>query len=161
MRYNNHPLASFVFRFTTAHVVTYAICGIAFMLISNYFGYFESDPLLASVMKPSDALIVRLAIPIQIIRGALMAFVLYQVREQIIGYFGWLKLFSILFILTAVCSVITGPGSIEGFIYTNFSIDPLIGLPEIIIQMLLFSIIFCSWQERSKKRTGIWTSQKY
>lgn len=158
MRKRSHPLAAFVCRFTTVHVITYALCGIGFMLISDYFGYFHSDPLLASVMKPSDALLVRLAIPIQIIRGGLMAFALYPAKSMITSSFGWLKLFFLLLILTAVCSVIAGPGSIEGYIYTNFQFDPLIGLPEIIVQMLLFSIIFSLWQDRGQRKSGYWPS---
>lgn len=48
------------------HTVTYLIFGILFMLLTDYFGVFARDPLLSAVMKPSDALSVRLAAPVQI-----------------------------------------------------------------------------------------------
>ena len=51
------------------------------------------------------------------------------------GYFcgkhGWLKLFWLMYVLTSIGAVITGPGSIEGFLYMTFSHNPLIGVPEI------------------------------
>jgi hypothetical protein len=69
-------------------------------------------------MKLAHALSVRLAIPVQIFRGALLALAIYSFREVIGQRLGWLKLFFLLFVLTAIGSVITGPGSIEGFLYT-------------------------------------------
>lgn len=54
--------------------------------------------------------------------------------------------------LTSLGSVITGPGSIEGFLYTKFDHNPLIGVPEITLQMLAFSWLFCNW--------GNWTKDK-
>ena len=66
-----HPIVPFVLRFTAAHVLTYTVFGILFMLISGYFEYFDADALLSQVMKPSDALSVRLAVPAQILRGAI------------------------------------------------------------------------------------------
>ena len=101
-------------------------------------------------MKPSDAFTVRLAPLVQLIRGALLALAVYSFREVIIGRkYGWLKLFALLFVLTGIGAVITGPGSIEGFLYTRFSFNPLIGYPEIGLQMLAFSWLFCRWQGKN------------
>jgi hypothetical protein len=143
----------FALRFMTVHTVTYAVCGIMFMLISGYFEYFAADPLRSMVMKPADALTVQLAVPAQFIRGFILAFAIYPFRTIILEKpIGWLKLFSMMFILTSIGAVITGPGSIEGFLYTNLSFDnPLIGTPEIIVQMLAFSWLFCSWQRKKQK----------
>jgi hypothetical protein len=143
----------FVFRFTATHTLTYMIFGIFFMLISGYFDYFAADELYSQVMKPSDALSVRLAVPVQILRGALLALAIYPFREVIIGRKnGWLKLFFLIFVLTSVGAVITGPGSIEGFLYTRFSFNPLIGYPEIGLQMLAFSWLFCCWQTKKNSQ---------
>lgn len=144
-------MAPFILRFIILHVLTYAVFGIFFMLISGYFEYFDTDPLFSIVMKPSDSLSVRLAIPAQIFRGALLAGAIYPFRDGFIERpFGWLRLFFLLFILTAVGSVITGPGSIEGLLYTRFSFNPLIGYPEIGIQMAVFSWLFCYWQKKEQ-----------
>ncbi|MGI6628331.1 MAG: hypothetical protein ACOX4K_08310 [Bacillota bacterium] len=53
-----------------------------------------------------------------------------------------------MYVLTSLGAVITGPGSIEGFWYTNFGYNPLIGVPEITLQMLTFAWLFCKWQAR-------------
>ncbi|NLT47868.1 MAG: hypothetical protein GXX92_05580 [Clostridiales bacterium] len=155
-------MLKFILRFITVHVITYTAFGIFFMLISGYFEYFSSDPLFQLVMKESDALSVRLAIPAQIFRGALMALAIYPFREIVVSHrYGWLKLFFLLFILTSVGSVITGPGSIEGFLYTRFSFDPLIGYPEISLQMLAFSWLFCRWQiSKIAKETEVQMQRK-
>ena len=93
-------------------------------------------------MKGSDAFSVRLAVPAQVLRGALSALTIYPFREVIIGpRLGWLKLFFLMFFLTSAGAVITGPGSLEGLPYTRFSFsDPVIGYPEIILQMLGFAL---------------------
>ena len=143
-------LIPYTLRFVAVHTLTYAFFGIIFMLLSDYFGHFQNDPLFSQVMKGSDALTVRLAIPVQILRGALLSFAIYPFYKVIIEQrFGWINLFILLFILTSVGSVITGPGSIEGFLYTKFTFNPIIGYPEIGAQMLVFSWLFCRWQRKN------------
>ena len=153
---NRHKVIPFTLRYMTVHTLTYLSFGIFFMLISQYFEYFKSDPIFYQVMKPSDALSVRIAPLIQILRGTLMAGAIYPFREVIIGgKLGWVKLFCLLFVLTSIGAVITGPGSIEGFLYTKFSFNPLIGYPEIGLQMLVFSWMFCRWQNKRVARNEI------
>lgn len=148
---NQCPIISFTLRFIATHSLTYLVFGIFFMLVSSYFEYFKNDPIFDMVMKPSDSLTVMLAPLAQILRGALLALAIYPFREVIIGNrLGWLKLFFLLFILTSIGAVITGPGSIEGFLYTRFSFNPLIGYPEVALQMLAFSWLFCRWQNKRK-----------
>ncbi len=142
----------FIWRFTVVHVITYAVFGILFMLVSNYFDYFSREPIFSQVMKSSDAMSVRLAVPVQFLRGTLLALAIFPFREIILQRpYGWIKLFWLLFVLTSVGAVITGPGSIEGFLYTNFEFNPLIGYPEISLQMLAFSWLFFRWQNRNLK----------
>lgn len=144
----------FVLRFMVTHTITYAVCGITFMFISGYFDFFAADPLRSMVMKPADALTVQLAVPAQFIRSFILAFAIFPFRSVILAKpIGWLKLFSLLYILTSIGAVVPGPGSIEGFLYTNLSFgNPLIGTPEIIVQMLLFSWLFCLWQREKQKQ---------
>jgi hypothetical protein len=63
--------------------------------------------------------------------------------------------FFLLYILTSLGAVITGPGSIEGFLYTHFSYNPAIGLPEITFQMLCFSWLFCRWQGKTAAASAV------
>jgi len=144
----------FALRFIAVHFVTYVVCGITFMYISSYFDYFAADPLMKQVMRPEDDLRVSLAIPGQIIRGLILAFAIYPFRSTILEKpFGWLKLFFLMFILTGWGSVSPGPGTIEGFFYTYYDFsNPLIGMPEIIVQMLGFSWLFCYWQRKKQKK---------
>jgi len=100
---NRHKVIPFTLRYMTVHTLTYLSFGIFFMLISQYFEYFKSDPIFYQVMKPSDALSVR----------------------------------------------------IEGFLYTKFSFNPLIGYPEIGLQMLVFWWMFCRWQNKRVARNEI------
>ena len=140
------PILHFTCKFTVVHAVTYLVFGILFMLMSDYFDVFDKDPILSAVMKPADALSVRLAAPAQVIRGTLLALAIYPFRSVILEKkYGWLKLFWLMYILTSIGAVITGPGSIEGFLYTKFDYNPLIGVPEITLQMLAFSWLFCKW----------------
>lgn len=142
----------FVLRFTAVHVITYLVFGVLFLLLTGYFEYFEADPLLKLVMKPSDDPLVQSSVFFQLGRGALLALAIFPFREILLERrFGWLKLFFLMFVLTSIGAVITGPGSIEGFIYTKFSFNPLIGYPEVSLQMLAFSWLFCRWQGRKSR----------
>lgn len=153
---NRHPITPFTLRFIVVHTLTYVVFGILFMLASGYFEYFKSDPIFNVVMKPSDSLSVGFAPIAQILRGALLALAIYPFREVIVRQkFGWLKLFFLLFILTSIGAVITGPGSIEGFLYTRFSFNPIIGYPEISLQMLAFSWLFCRWNDKKSVKPKI------
>lgn len=144
-------LWGFVRRFTLTHVVTYLVFGVTFLFVSGYFEHFAADELLSRIMRPADSPLVRAAILIQFIRGALLALVLYPFRPVIVrGKHGWLKLFGLLWVLTSIGSAIAGPGSIEGFIYTRF--DPestLIGLPEVTLQVLACSYFFYWWERNA------------
>lgn len=144
----------FVLKFTITHVVTYLVFGLLFMVVSQYFNFFEADPLLSQVMRSQDSIWVRLAVPFQFLRGALLALAIYPFASIVLERrYGWLKLAWLLWVLTGIGAVITGPGSIEGFLYTHLTIsNPLIGLPEITLQMLAFSYGFNRWMLKSVKQ---------
>jgi len=141
--------AGFISRFVLLHVVTYLVFGVLFMLISDYFTYFQESVLLRQIMRSSDSLIVRFAVLIQIGRGLLLALAVVSFREVFLGSRGWLRLFFLMWVFTAVGAVITGPGSIEGIVYTKIGLaNPLIGYPEVILQMLVFSFFLIKWEKR-------------
>ncbi len=142
----------FLKRFTLMHVLTYLIFGILFMLITDYFTVFSEHEIMKDIMRESDSIWVRISPLVQILRGLLLGIVIYPFREIIFNTEkGWLKLFGLLWVLTGIGAVITGPGSIEGMLYTNLGFgNPLIGLPEVTFQMLAFSYFFVKFSWRRK-----------
>ncbi len=152
MQGNKKDFGKFILRFTLTHVVTYLVFGIIFMLITNYFERFAEHDVMNAVMRPVDSIWVRTAVLFQFLRGGLLALAIYPFRKTILcEKYGWLKLFGLLWVLTGIGAVITGPGSIEGFLYTTLGFgNPLIGLPEITFQMLAFSYLFTRWMNRKQ-----------
>ena len=65
-----YPIIAFTLRFIALHTLTYLVFGVLFMLVSGYFEYFIRDPIFDLVMKPADALTVRIAPLVQVMRGA-------------------------------------------------------------------------------------------
>jgi hypothetical protein len=91
----------------------------------------------------------------QLGRGIFLGLIIYPIYNCIINVkYGWLRLFGLLWGLSLIGAVAATPGSIEGFIYTKTPIiEHLLGLPEVTLQTMLFSLIFVSWENnRYKKR---------
>ena len=149
----NSALLGYLKRFTLTHVITYLVCGLIFMNLMSYEMEFAQNQYF-SHFRPLDSPIVRAAVLFQIIRGVMFALILYPFRERLIGSkYGWLMLFCILFGLTCVGAVNATPGSIEGFIYTEVSItEHLVGIPEVIVQALGFSVLFWLWERRVESK---------
>ena len=89
----------------------------------------------------------------QIIRGFLLALVIWWIRDSIIGKkLGWLKLWAILIILGIFNTYSPAQGSIQGMIY----LKPIEGIPssmsigflELLAQPLVLSLVVCTnWKE--------------
>jgi len=141
----------FLRRFTLTHVITYLVCGLIFMNLMGYENEFLSNDSFMH-FRPLDSPIVQAAVLFQFIRGGMFASILYPFRERIIGSrFGWIMLFAVIWGMTCLGAVNTASGSIEGFIYTEVSLKShLIGMPEVISQALLFSVLFWLWERRSE-----------
>lgn len=143
---------AFIARFTLLHFGTYLLVGLVFFYISDYTALFaESD--FAEFMRPTDDPRVALAIPMQIPRGALLALALFPFRAGIVATHGWLKLGFLMWVLMGIGAVITGPGSIEGWLYTRFGFgNLLVGWPEITVQMFLFAWLLSRWERQQDQR---------
>ncbi len=146
----------YVGRFTLLHLVTYVLAGLIFMYISNYADAFRT-PALRDYMRPIDDPIVSLGIPLQVPRGVLLAFALYPFRSIFVsGHWGWLKLWGVMWVLMGIGAVVAAPGTLEGLVYTKFGFgNPLVGLPEVTIQMLAFTWLLYKWEQRVDQRTHI------
>ena len=141
----------FIVRFMLLHVFTYTIVGLISLLVFNYNVIFEASPMMSLLMRSTDSPIVQAGILIQIVRGALLALAFCWLREIFVQKKnGWLYIFSMIFILTGIGAVITGPGSIEGMIYTELSISDHFGggYIEIALQMLVFSLLLWRWERK-------------
>lgn len=147
------PSWRFLGRFTLTHLLTYVAAGLLFMALSNYAEHFRSAEL-ADFMRPVDDPVVALGIPMQIPRGLLLALAILPFRDVIVGSkHSWLKLWALLWVLTGIGAVITGPGSLEGMIYTRFGLgNPLIGFPEVTVQTMTFSWLLVKWERGAQNR---------
>ncbi|MFW9904041.1 MAG: hypothetical protein ACFFFH_06885 [Candidatus Thorarchaeota archaeon] len=148
---NQNTDPGFILRFILIHVLTYALVGVTAFTVFNYTTNFKSSEILSSLMRPTDSTIVQMAIFFQIGRGCLLAIPFVPMKFQLCtAKYGWLTIFGFLFILTGIGSVITGPGSIEGMIYTSLPLTVHIGAGfiEITIQMLIFASVIWRWERK-------------
>lgn len=94
----------------------------------------------------------------QPIRGLLFAAVFYPLQ----GTFfhrknGWALMWLTLVAIGVLSTFGPAPGSIEGMIYTTVPLGmQLIGLPEVILQSLLLSVILCYWVNHDNTRRLAW-----
>jgi len=142
-------LKGYLFRFSIVHVIIYIFIALIFQNYLNYNEQFTSS-VLYNNFRNIDSTIMRFAPLFQLGRGLFLGLIIYPVYNCIIGVkYGWLRLFALLWGLSLIGSVAATPGSIEGFIYTKTPIiEHLLGLPEVTLQTMLFSLIFVSWEKR-------------
>ena len=147
------PFWGFLGRFTLVHVLTYFAFGIVFSTLMRYQEHFASPPM-DSFMRSFESPWLRAGVLFQFIRGPVLALPLYPFRKVILeSRWGWLKLWALLWVLTSIGAV--SLGVIEGFIYTKLPLKfHFIGLPEVTLQMLVFSWVFATWQKHADKRSG-------
>ena len=99
----------------TAHVITYIACG---MIAFNLFNYGDFVEILG--FRPVEEITITVQVIGQILRGILFGFVIWWIRDSIIGKkFGWLKLWGVLIILGIFNTYGPNSGSIEGMIYND------------------------------------------
>ncbi len=132
----------FILRITFLHIITYVLCGILFSNLFDYRELFELENV-AYFMHEYGSSSNLLGPFIQIIRGVLLALVLLIVHDSIWGKkLAWLRLWFLLVVLGIISTYSAAPSSIEGFVYTQLPLEfHLKGLPEVLIQILLFSVL--------------------
>ncbi len=131
------------------HTLTYFIMG---LIMSNFFNYgqlFEQD-IIKDFMRPIDSPYVFVGPFLQPLRGLLFAIGLWPIRNLILEKKnGWLILWSIMVIFGILSTPAAAPCSIEGILYTKLPIwYHLIGLPEILLQTLIFSWVLVWWDKQ-------------
>ena len=153
----NTPFTGFAGRMIVAHFLTYFLMGFLFYLTGlNVLVYYEQHPLplVNEVFRQSSTMLVMAGPLFQLLRGFIFAIALYPFRSVILERkSGWLYLWGLFLALAILAPSSSAPGSIEGFVYTNFPLSfHLIYLPEIILQTLAFAWLFVFWE----KRRGRW-----
>jgi len=139
----------FAFRAAACHVVTYMAAGLCALLLLDYVTHFQSDAL-SSFMRPVDSPWVAAGPGLQVIRGVIIAAVLFPFRRVILDEpHGWLKAWGVFVGLAIFSTAGPAPGSIEGLIYTQ--VPPryqLMFLPELLFQTGAFSVLLTAWYRR-------------
>jgi hypothetical protein len=143
-------LKGYTIRFTIVHVLTYWVVGAVFYQISDYEEALASMEVFELWRSLDNPIIALLALFSQFVRGPILALLLYPFLHIYVNKnHGWFFLFSLLFGLTALGSPIFITGLLEFDVsLTEYLGNLLIGVPEIVVQMLFFSILFYQWQKR-------------
>ena len=148
----------FTGKYTLAHVLTYLIVGgIAYPLSTKEF-YVGDNPVFSTFMVTQNepelwSNVIKWIIPAQILRGVLLASVLYPFFETINAwnYFKrFLTLSSLYLVIGFWASTVAAPGTIDGMVYMRPEITMNIHLQvqwEIVTQGILLSAWIAKWMK--------------
>ena len=144
----------FIGKVTIAHVITYAI--VTIMAISRTISYIDRVVELMG-FKPLDEISIGAVLIGQIIRGLLLGIVIWWIKDSIIGKkLAWLKLWAILVILGIFNTYGPTHGSIQGMLYLapieDMPGNAMLGMLEVLLQPLLFSIIVTYQRQKKTER---------
>ena len=139
------------------HTVTYFVMGLLASTLLNY-GAWYAEPSLRSFMRQTSEPLVMAGPLFQPIRGLLFAVAFYLLRDVLFGKGnGWLVMWITLVILGILSPFGPSPGSIEGMVYTILPFGyHLKGLPEVVLQALLFSLLLCYWVNHPEPKWLSW-----
>lgn len=140
------------------HTITYFVAGVLAYKLGGYEKTFSQPPL-SYIMRPTSNPLVMAGPLFQPIRGVIFASALYPFRKILFAERrGWLILWWLLLALGVLSTFGPAPGSVEGLIYTVIPpLAQLLGLWEVILQSLLFSVILFYWVNHPEKRWLNWT----
>jgi len=139
------------------HTVTYFIMGLLASLIFDYGSLFAETALNLLMRQTSETLVM--AGPLfQPIRGILFGIVFFLLRDILFKRKnGWLVMWIVLVVVGIISPFGPTPGSIEGMIYTIIPIGiQLTGLPEVLLQALLLSVVLFYWVNHPEKKWLSW-----
>jgi hypothetical protein len=149
---NVKRFGAFAGKVTAAHVTTYFLAGaLAYNLLTKDF-YTGPNPIFAAFMRTEAepalwAHVVRWFLPAQILRGLLMAAVLYPLFDTLKAWpFGrrYLLIAGLYLVLGFWGAAVAAPGTIEGMVYMRPFITPEVHLrvqPEIVGQGLALAFL--------------------
>ena len=148
---NKNNFGTFIWRITATHTIAYFIAGIFALLVLRYDEIFGIGAL--SFMRPTDSPWVAAGPGLQVIRGVLLSFFLFPFRTIFFETKkGWIKFWFLSYGLSYLLTISAATGSFEGLIYTNTPIKyHLIGIPEIVLYITLFTVFMWGWYKKPKK----------
>ncbi len=146
--------AGFSLRVIVTHTLTYFVFGLVASSVFHYATLFEL-PVIRDFMLPMAQHDMLLGPFLQPVRGLIFAIGLWPLRRFLLeSKRGWLILWGLLVTIGILSTPAAAPGSIEGVLYTKLPLwYHLIGLPEIVLQTLLFSIWLVWWERQSLRVT--------
>jgi hypothetical protein len=147
----DNSFRTFSWRVTAAHTVAYFLAGIFAVAAMGYRELFGVGEL--SFMRSTDSPWVAAGPGLQLVRGFCLSLILYPFRSVFVDTkYGWGKFWMLSFGLSYLFTFAAATGSFEGFIYTTLSIEThLIGIPEVLLYLSLFTALLWAWYEKPKK----------
>ncbi len=138
------------------HTLTYFVAGLIASNVFHYGAVFNM-PIIRDYMLPIDQHNVLMGPFLQPVRGLIFAVGLWPIRRLLIEHKrGWLVLWGLLVTVGILSTPAAAPGSIEGVLYTKLPLwYHLMGLPEILLQTLVFSIWLVWWQRQSVRERSV------
>ncbi len=151
---NRQPLwqgfPGFAIRVIIIHMLTYFTFGI---LASNIFDYQEifKQPVIRDFMLPMTERNMWLGPFLQPVRGLVFAIGLWPIRGLLLEKKrSWLILWGLLVTIGIISTPAAAPSSLEGMLFSRIPMwYHLMGLPEICLQTLLFSIWLIWWERQT------------
>lgn len=143
----------FSIKIMIAQTLTYFMLGLIMSKFLNYGTLFGQE-IIKDYMRPIDSLYVLAGPFLQPVRGFLFALALWPIRDIIlVKKQGWLILWGIFIVFGILSTPAAAPSSIEGVIYSKLPLSyHLLGLPEILLQTLAFSLLTIWWLKRPHKK---------
>lgn len=131
------------------HTATYFIFGLICSNLFNYQELFNLKPI-SDFMRPFDSGWVLAGPFLQPLRGLILAVALWPFKQFIFERKnGWLLLWGLFVAFGILGPPAAAPCSIEGVIYSKLPLwYHLLGLPEITLQTLAFSLILFGWERK-------------
>jgi hypothetical protein len=157
MKSTKASLTGLILTSAVLHTVTYFLAGLVAANVFNYEGLF-AIPSMAGFMRPYEDVWVMLGPLFQPLRGILFALALYPLWGSLFNRkYGWLVIWWLLVAIGILSTYGPTPGSIEGLLYTQVPLAAhLRGLPEVLVQSFVYSLVLFYWINHPEKRWLTW-----
>jgi hypothetical protein len=144
------PFAGFAVRAMVVHTATYFFFGILMSHLLGYARVFQLEPI-RDFMRPLDSPLVAAGPLLQPLRGLVLALGAWPLRGFLLEQRrGWLVLWGIFLAFGILGPPGAAPGSMEGVLYSKLPLwYHLMGLPEIGLQTLAFSVVLLRWERHA------------
>jgi hypothetical protein len=142
--------AGFAVRAMVVHTVTYFLFGAVLSQVFHYERVFQLETV-RDFMRPFDSPFVMAGPMLQPLRGLLFAAGIWPLRRFLLEHRrGWAVLWGLFLVFGILGPPAAAPCSMEGVIYSKLPLwYHLMGLPELTLQTLAFSVLLLGWERRA------------